>query len=832
MTRPESQLIGGPGGDRRPGRDPSGGGAAWLDWLRTHLDPVWRPGEWDGATKLFTGDLHSDRTAAWPCRTPGCPTATRRPHGRCDGCRRARTGIGLSWADYDADPPRHPLRPLLPTGRCAVPGCESELHCSGLCLRHEHAWRRPGSTESVAEFAARAHPFPRAQDCLVAGCAREQLARHGLCRFHDKRYLRTAPDRRTDGGLAGWVAAAQPRLGGHQFCLAGLPELIGVEVLYALQQRDLSPLPIDPTQVRILLSRLTGAASVREANPEAVCESGGVQYNSTTRALFTDLRRHLDRAWVQHTGADPFAGDLWQVALLGLHPNGSRRWPATQGVVDFRPVELPWLRESVKDWARTTRPYLQRLRETLRACRVASQTLTAAGRVDQTQLGAADFTRIIDAMSDLRRADGSVYSASRRTLLLYLLCEVIEHGRATGLLAQVPDQFRPARRRHRVTDEPNEDELGKALPDTVIRQLDDNLPLLGPAAGAGFITADDLQRMHRTIYQLLRDTGRRPGEVVSLHIDCLEVINGQHNLIYDNHKAARMRRRLPITTETAQVVMAWQHHRALLPAPPVLRDWLFPSPQLRAKQGHGHLTTSSVGRAFKVWVRRIERIDGELLGPDGHPAPFDRSQVTPYALRHSYAQRHADSGVPVDVLKELMDHVAVATTMGYYRISLKRKQQAIRSVGSLATDANGNPAPFTSPTAYQRASVSVPFGNCTEPSNVTAGGGACPIRFQCAGCGFYRPDPSYLPALQEHIASLRADLETARAIGAADYVTANLAAQIDAFTTVSDTMHHRLSELGSDERAEVEQASRLLRRARAGRRLPLTVKPLPVTETG
>jgi hypothetical protein len=28
------------------------------------------------------------------------------------------------------------------------------------------------------------------------------------------------------------------------------------------------------------------------------------------------------------------------------------------------------------------------------------------------------------------------------------------------------------------------------------------------------------------------------------------------------------------------------------------------------------------------------------------------------------------------VLKELMDHVAVATTMGYYSVSLKRKQQA------------------------------------------------------------------------------------------------------------------------------------------------------------
>jgi len=145
------------------------------------------------------------------------------------------------------------------------------------------------------------------------------------------------------------------------------------------------------------------------------------------------------------------------------------------------------------------------------------------------------------------------------------------------------------------------------------------------------------------------------------------------------------------------------------------------------------LTFFAVYRATSSDLRH--RIDSELRSPDGTPAPFDASLITPYALRHSYAQRHADAGVPVDVLKELMDHVSVTTTMGYYRVSLKRKQQAIRSVGPLATDAAGNPAPFTSPTAYQRASVAVPFGNCTEPSNVKAGGGACPIRFQCAGCG-------------------------------------------------------------------------------------------------
>ena len=249
-----------------------------------------------------------------------------------------------------------------------------------------------------------------------------------------------------------------------------------------------------------------------------------------------------------------------------------------------------------------------------------------------------------------------------------------------------------------------------------------------------------------------------------------------------------MRRRLPVTSGTAEIILAWQRHRAGLRVPPALDRWLFPSPLLRARQSRGHVTPACVARAFKAWVGQIGTIDSELPGPDGTPAPFDPSLITPYALRHSYAQRHADAGVPVDVLKELMDHVSVTTTMGYYRVSLKRKQQAIRSVGPLATDAAGNPAPFTSPTAYQRASVAVPFGNCTEPSNVKAGGGACPIRFQCAGCGFYRPDPSYLPALEQHIAGLRADRETALAIGAADYVLANLTAEIDAFTAVADTM--------------------------------------------
>src|SRR5258707_15833033 len=97
-----------------------------------------------------------------------------------------------------------------------------------------------------------------------------------------------------------------------------------------------------------------------------------------------------------------------------------------------------------------------------------------------------------------------------------------------------------------------------------------------------------------------------------------------------------------------------------------------------------------------------------------------------------------------------MDHASVTTTMGYYQVSLKRKQQAIRSVGPLATDAAGNPAPFTSATAYQRASVAGPFRNCPEPSNAKARGGACPFPFQCAGCRFYPPPPPHPPPPPQH----------------------------------------------------------------------------------
>jgi hypothetical protein len=50
-----------------------------------------------------------------------------------------------------------------------------------------------------------------------------------------------------------------------------------------------------------------------------------------------------------------------------------------------------------------------------------------------------------------------------------------------------------------------------------------------------------------------------------------------------------------------------------------------------------------------------------------------------------------------------------------------------------------------------------------------------------SGCGFYRPDPSYPPAIEQHVNDLKADRETAMAMDADEYVLNGMSDQINAF---------------------------------------------------
>ncbi|MGP3987047.1 hypothetical protein [Streptomyces sp. 3N207] len=149
------------------------------------------------------------------------------------------------------------------------------------------------------------------------------------------------------------------------------------------------------------------------------------------------------------------------------------------------------------------------------------------------------------------------------------------------------------------------------------------------------------------------------------------------------------------------------------------------------------------------------------------------------------------------------------------KVSLERKREAVETVARLTIDRHGNPHGYRDALAYEGQTVAVPYDGCSEPSNVKAGGQHCRIRFQCADCDFYRPDLSYLSALEQQVAELRADKEAALAMGAADCVTRNFDDQIAGYNKSLNQMRHTLEELPEHERTAVEEAARELRKARS-----------------
>jgi hypothetical protein len=82
--------------------------------------------------------------------------------------------------------------------------------------------------------------------------------------------------------------------------------------------------------------------------------------------------------------------------------------------------------------------------------------------------------------------------------------------------------------------------------------------------------------------------------------------------------------------------------------------------------------------------------------------------------------------------------------------SEKRRREAVDRLTAVQVDRYGNrvwhQAKALLDSEHARRAVgevAVPFGGCAEPSNVKAGGHACPYRFRCAGCDHFRTDASY-----------------------------------------------------------------------------------------
>jgi hypothetical protein len=115
--------------------------------------------------------------------------------------------------------------------------------------------------------------------------------------------------------------------------------------------------------------------------------------------------------------------------------------------------------------------------------------------------------------------------------------------------------------------------------------------------------------------------------------------------------------------------------------------------------------------------------------------------------------------------------------------------------------------------------VAVPFGLCTEPSNVGAGGTACPYRFRCAGCDHFRTDVSYLPDLGAYLDDLLRNRERLLATSELDEWARTEAMpseeEISRIRRLITRIKAGLEDLSDDERTSINEAVEIIRRHRA-----------------
>jgi integrase len=770
------------------------------------------------------------------CAVPGChKRATKVEPVLCGGCgdRWRRAGRPPLGAFTAQDKPRPHTRGV---ERCAVPGCARPWYTARARLCNAHHARRRYYGFSLEAYLARDDLVPLASfgPCAVAACTRDRPGEKPYCLAHQCRYdkaLERGPvlDREL------WNRTAPAVADSNEVSLRALAPRVVAELLYGLQARTRSGAKTRYRYLGLLADALRRVQATALHELLDRTDLAGLVPNRDVRALLTTMATQTRR--LGRTPEIERHNDVWDLAVFGH----SRR-------LRFTKISQPWLREAAKRWALDELPRRRgptvgnAVSRKLQAVEYLSESLRLQ-RADHGDnvgvLSRQDITAFCNRLAYL--CGQQSITAFMRSTLVRDLRQVLTRMRGLGL-------GRPGEPLHGLADDfsldpsdlpelPEDTEAGKDLPAEVMRVLCAQLMTLEDAGG----------REVRVAVELLIDTGRRPSEILTLAFDCLsEDGDGQPVLLYDNTKAHRHQRRLPVGTATAKLIRAQQERvRSRFPDTPPRALKLLPSTS-KNPDGRKAIGYSWFRRRHNNWVAALPATTP--AGP-AHTEnataptlpPFDRTRIFLYAYRHSYAQRHADAGVDVTVLKELMDHQFLDTTQSYYRVGHQRRRDAVDRVSTLQFDRHGNriwrmAATILNSERTRQAvgEVAVPYGACSEPVNVAADGHDCPVRFRCVGCGHFRTDISYLPDLERYLADLLRHRERLRAsLDADDWAKTEAMPSTDEISRVRrliDLMTTELADIPCEERAQILEATTVMPATRAkivGLGIPRVRQPTP-----
>ncbi|WP_169743417.1 tyrosine-type recombinase/integrase [Knoellia sinensis] len=622
-----------------------------------------------------------------------------------------------------------------------------------------------------------------------------------LCRTHH------AEARSLDVEPRIFASQARRVLPAHHFTLEYCSETLRAEILYGLQRRDLAEFAVAPFLIRQLMPHIESCISLLDVDTSVLPHKAA--------QCVDNLRPYVAELHDRYTGTDVLAGDVWPPHAEFLFPSSQERRVVPRTGWDWCDVDCLWLRDLGKRYVADTLPRREDVTQYLRACKAASASLRATPAFDdRTQADLRHMTRIV---KDLETVRGLSYTEATR--MAGRLKQMLLHCRTSGYMAGIPEgfAFHPMHRMRKQNKTQPYEEPGDAIPEDVIAFLDDNLASFKPnfrsSHRADGWTNDDYGHLWQTIYKVLRDTGRRPYEATELRFNCLRDVDDEGGLlIWDNRKGKRLGRRLPIWRSTVDIILDWQEFlRSKVPNPDPSGP-LFPMLTVRTTFTRP-VTSGYFGQAFRKWTSSLDELPQLLARLDAAGDPFLDEQLVLYGFRHAYAQLAADAGIDPVILQELMDHRSLDTTTGYFHVSRKRKREAIEVLNKLRVDTHGRSRPVRDLEAYERTEVATILGGCVEPSNVKAGGRSCPIRFQCGACNHYRPDPTYIPEIEQEIKNLRAQIAIAE-LSATRPVVENLEYNVGMMQAVLRKMHEKLTTLTPEEQAIYETFHAEIRKSR------------------
>jgi len=768
---------------------------------------------WDEQSQLIRLPPEHPVVGWKPCRNPLCQVmAARRQQrqGFCDGCDLRRLSRGMTAEEFltaGESISRVGFRGE-DTRPCRVPDCQRPIRDRRLKLCNAHLTHvkltinTHATEDDVQTFLAsgNAKPLPSWGECRVACCDRVAGNPKLLCYTHRDRWVRhlkVHPETPFDH----WCATTSSISESGVINLRALPDRLRLQVLLAVQIRVKANVRTHIHGIHVLVDWL------RSEGYDDLLEPTQAR-NDLMRLALQSMQNDLRLAMTNPDAEQ--VKDVWNMQVFGA-----------RGTIDFTVLSQPWLRAITKFWVLQELPTRRgadiaaALRDHVNSVAALSIHLRLAR--DDHGLNPAAVTRK-DLMLFLnhlahREREGRM-STYHRSRIIRNIRTVLRDSRDLGLARSGgPIELLPAEVSIRVEDIPAaliHTTDGKALPVELFDALRSALADLETACGTAV----------RTAVELLMDTGRRPDEICRLPFHCLDTdTDGKSVLVYTDHKQNRADRRLPISDAIADRIREQQHRvRAQYRDTPLEHLPLLPA-RIQNPLGKKSIRATTLTNFHHDWIQR----QPPFVLRDG--TEFPRSRIIPYAYRHSFAQRHADAGTPVDVLRDLMGHRHFASTQTYYRITEKRTREAVDRLAAHQLDGAGHRIWRTidglldTERARQRiGEVAVPFGNCTEPSNVRAGGGACPFRFRCTGCGHFRTDASYLPELRSYLDQLLTNRERVRAASELDEWARTEATPSDTEIHSVRTLIHRveqdLDDLDPKDRAQLLKAVDVVRSAR------------------